>query len=659
MMLRNSRLLRRVVASCAGVAFSLVGWTVNAQVQLSPVLGEGAILQRGKPIPLWGRAPANAMVSVSLGKEKHQIRADGDGHWRVVLGKRAVGGPLTLSVSAGKYHTRRERLLMGDVWVCSGQSNMEMELRRTAHAQREISSANNPEIRLFKVPLHGAATPVKSVNSGQWKLATSGNVGEFSAVAYYFAQRIYAATGVPQGLISSNWGGSSIEAWMAPAALGRTAASTEQDIVQLVIGAEEKRARVVERLRRWPGSRVQSVEFSSATRDAHNFDPASWDTLQVPGLWEQQGYSGMDGIAWYRREFELSEAELGGGLELGLGRIDDNDTTWVNGHQVGAIDKYDRIRKYRVPADALHKGVNNIVVRVEDSGGGGGIYSGSELLYLQAAGGKRRTLAGTWQFRPEKVSVSKVVNMNHTPTALYNQMLHPLYQTPIKGVLWYQGESNAGSAEQAARYAGQFQKLIHQWRKGWKQATLPFYWVQLASFDSGSNTPSQRPWAILRESQTAALVLPHTGQAITLDIGDAGDIHPRDKKSVGERLARIALRDAYGRVSTHYRGPVLESVTLSGQVLVVHFRTHRGLVTRQRSSDSAGFELVDSRGRVLPVAGKITGNSVVIPLGEGQPIAIRYAWDDNPASAALQDRAGLPAEPFRVQLPAVFDFRAE
>jgi sialate O-acetylesterase len=353
---------------------------------------------------------------------------------------------------------------------------------------------------------------------------------------------------------------------------------------------------------------------------------------------------------WFRTTFPLTQAEARGDLVLGLARIDDSDTTWVNGREVGSTRGYDQVRRYVVPAGLLHAGDNSLAVRVEDTGVGGGIYSDEALLFVQPAGGAPRSLKGQWRVRPDKVRVQPTGEMNQVETALYNKMIHPLLETPVRGVLWYQGESNAGSAAQAIRYAGQFRSLIWTWRAAWKQPEMPFYWVQLPNFESGWGTDEAIPWALLRESQAGALALPHTGQAVTLDVGDAHDIHPRDKKTVGERLALVALHETYGKKNVHFRGPVLAATRIEPTRVVARFTTTSGLSTRKPGARVVGLELGGAGGKFEAAQGVVAGDDVFIPYRGKAPTMLRYAWDDNPEAANLQDRDGMPAEPFRARL---------
>jgi sialate O-acetylesterase len=439
---------------------------------------------------------------------------------------------------------------------------------------------------------------------------------------------------------------------MSPAALHKTPEETRAYIQQLISDGKRNTQALKMRLQRWPGSVVDTFTTADADWSAEKIDMQDWLTVAAPLLWEDQGYPGVDGVMWYRKIITLNADEAANGIDLSLGRIDDNDITWVNGHQVGSTQAYDIARGYHVAGEFLKPGENTIAIRVEDTGGGGGIYSDENLLYLQTADGARRSLAGNWSIKADRITVSEIDEVNHVETALYNKMLYPLFKTPIKGVIWYQGEANANTLAQAENYAQQFPALIQDWRGGWQNMTLPFYWVQLANFDSGRNSGDERPWAILRESQTAALELANTGQAITIDVGNPQDIHPRDKLTVGNRLALIALNKTYGYGRLHYRGPVFESVVRKKDRIMVQFSTDKRLRKKAGEHAVTGFEIAANDGVYKAVTGKIKGNSVVIPTKDsGSAAFLRYAWNDNPEDAGLFDSTGLPAEPFRTAIP--------
>lgn len=380
-------------------------------------------------------------------------------------------------------------------------------------------------------------------------------------------------------------------------------------------------------------------------------DDRDWATIPVPGLWEQAGYAGLDGTAWYRTSFDLSAAEARSGVHISLGMIDDSDITWVNGVEVGRTDGYAVRRAYAVPPAALREGRNVLAVRVVDAGGGGGPYGDPDLFHVQA-GGERRPLDAPWRFRVGAVSFQvDGQRINKVPTVLYNRMIHPLQRFPIRGVIWYQGESNANSDEQAAAYRPLFAGLIQGWRREWQGVSVrdfPFLWVQLPGYGQVDTVPPPRAgWATLRESQAAALELPATGQAVAIDLGDPGDIHPRDKEPVGQRLARLARRIAYHEAivaeGPSYRGHSVRD----GRVFVEFKDVGGGLVSRS-GEQVHGFAVAGADRNWAWADARIVGALVVVSSpAVPDPVAVRYGWSNSPRATDLYNREGLPAAPFR------------
>jgi len=620
----------------------------EAGLQLSLPFSDGAVLQRDRVIPVWGSATPGARVHVRLDGADAEARADAHGRWRATLPSHAPGGPWTLEASDGRSVRKVRDVLVGDVWLCSGQSNMEFTVSQAQNATEEIARGNDPTIRHFKIPKSWALAPADGLAGGTWVAATPRTVGDFSAVCFFFARTIKARTGVPQGLINSTWGGSRIEAWMD----SRTANANPQSIADAVQRQEKEEASRLavtrRRLARW--RTMSSDVLDRAGRPAwaaETLDERDWAPIDVPRYWEDQGYYGMDGIAWYRMHFRLSAEEAARGVTLGLGMIDDSDRAWVNGVKIGeTVQQWNGARAYRVPSSALHEGLNAVAIRVEDLSGGGGIHGDAALVYVQPDGGARRPLTEPWRFRPAAVSLVPDYRQNEVPTLLYNKMIHPLLGYALRGVLWYQGEANALPG-QALVYREQFTALIRAWRAAWAQPELPFLWVQLANFRTGEDTPAASPWAELRESQSATLALPHTGQAVSIDIGNPDDIHPTDKQDVGYRLAQAARRVVFGE-PVAAGGPIFRAIRIEGARALLTFDAPEGLSVRGGGVRVSGFEIAGADLRYQPAEATINGDSIVVSSPTvTQATAVRYAWSDNPIDADLIDRAGLPAAPFR------------
>lgn len=501
-----------------------------------------------------------------------------------------------------------------------------------------------PAIRHFKVPKSWAGEPQSQLVGGEWVPASPQAAGGFSAVAHLFARELHARTGVPIGIIDSSWGGSRIEPWMDAASLQLDAAALASKMQGVRADDDRALAGTRERLARFGALPANDSDWQRV-----DLDESAWQSIAVPGNWEQGGFAGMDGIAWYRTSFELSAAQAKQGATLAFARVDDSDQAWVNGVAVGATHRaYNTPRVYPMPASALRVGRNVIAVRVEDEGGGGGIHGSANELYVQLADGSRLPLPREWKFRVAQASVQAIDDKNQLATLLYNQMIHPLQPYGLRGVIWYQGESNANTAADAKAYRRWFPQLIAQWRQQWGQPQLPFLWVQLASFSSGFDQGDNSPWSLLREAQNATLSLPNTGQAVAIDIGEAHDIHPRNKQDVAKRLALAARQVAYGE-TLQASGPIYAGATFADGQAQVNFAAGGGtLASRQAGQALQGFELAGADQRFHPAQARIVGDQVIVSSDKVRaPVAVRYGWHDNVEAADLINSTGLPASPFR------------
>ncbi len=629
------------------IALIAISQPVAAELSVSSLFGSHMVLQRDAVVPVWGTATPGSQITVAIAGHSVTAAADPAGRWRAELPALVVGGPHVLLVSGDGARIELEDVLVGDVWVCSGQSNMEWTVADSMHAAQEIAAADDPGIRHFKVPKSWAEVPSDTLAGGAWETADPAHAGGFTAVGYFFARELRRHHAVPIGLLHTSWGGSRIEPWMSAAALG-----LPDTVVEGLLAAEAAQEKAtLERVRARIGTLPASdggIVDGRAVWAAPDLDDSGWLELDAARLWEEQGWEGMDGIGWYRSSFELSAEEAKAGVRLGLGPIDDCDTSWVNGHQVGRTEwAWNRARVYDLPPEALRAGRNVIAIRVEDGGGGGGLYGGADARFVEA-GGVRRPLPDRWRFQIGWVNVNSESRKNQVPTVLYNKMVHPLLPFPVAGFLWYQGESNAGPGE-AFEYRKLFANMIRQWRADWGRGDLPFLWVQLANFMAPVDEPGDSDWAMLRESQSAALALPRTGQAVAIDIGDAADIHPRNKQEVGRRLALAARKVAYGEELV-FSGPTYRSHEVKdGRVVIAFDHVGGGLAARGRSDGKlAEFAIAGADGRFVRAEARIDGDRVVVWSEQvAEPAAVRYAWADNPAGANLVNAEGLPASPFR------------
>ncbi len=630
----------RLLVACLACS----SWLAAHAAELPRLFSDGMVLQRDRPIPVWGRSAAGAQVRVSLADDAAQTRADAHGDWRVELPARPAGGPYAMRIDDGGPVRELRDVQVGDVWLASGQSNMAWPLVSSAGADAGIARATDALVRHFQVPRSWSGEPQWQLSGGEWVASSPETAGGFSAVAHFFARDLREATGVPIGIIESAWGGSRIEAWTD----ARTQGLKTADVAARMRGLEDAERRGLAEVRR-NLSRFADLPADDRGWQAPDFDDAAWADIPVPSGWEAAGWNGMDGVAWYRTTFVLDAADAKAGVLLGVGRIDDSDVTWVNGVQVGETRmQYDAPRRYAVPGSALRAGVNHVAVRVTDDGGGGGIHGPGAEVFVQPEGGAPRTLDGAWKFRPARVTLAPAADWHRHPALLYNAMIHPLQPYPLRGVIWYQGESNADTVEEALRYRRQFPDMIRQWRAQRRSPALPFLWVQLAGFGSRKDSGQDSPWAVLRESQSSALSLPATAQAVAIDIGDAGDIHPRNKREVGRRLALAARHVAYGE-AVPWSGPVATGTMFGDGAAVVRFDTGaRTLAVRGDGDAVHGFQLAGADRVFHPATARIDGATLVVRSAAVEaPVAVRYAWRDDPSDADLINDAGLPASPFR------------
>ncbi|WP_428507706.1 sialate O-acetylesterase [Roseateles sp.] len=631
---------------------------VQAEVRLHGLFGEHMVLQREAPIPVWGWAEPGETVRLQFRGQSQTAQADAEGRWRVRLKPEAAGGPHTLRVSGSRSAKALVLgdVLVGEVWLCSGQSNMEWALRDSLNGPAEAAAARDDGIRHIKVAHRAALQPQDDIASAAWQPATAAHAAEFSAVAYHFAKRLRRELGVPVGLLNVSWGGTQIEAWMSPAALKSLAdiaplleaplPSSERDFVA------QQEARMLSRVKAWQGSGPAGAAEAESWANP-DLDDRTWSSLQAPGIWETQGLKNLDGKLWYRKTLQLTPAQAAAPeAVLHLAQVDDCDEAFVNGQPVGAQCGWDRPRRYLLPSGLLRAGANVIAVRVSDQGMGGGIHGTPEQLRLHLGvqegaqvGAQDLTLAGSWQARVESLLDKTEPGPNELPSLLFNGMLHPVQGFGLRGMLWYQGESNVARAAQYERLLPAF---ISDLRARWGQGDFPFHLVQIAAENPAAlNTLTGSAWAELREAQTRALRLPRTGLVVTSDVADDGNLHPRNKQVVGERLAGLALQQSDKKKTWQAQGPVYRSMKRRGREIELRF-DHAGTGLSSTGAALQGFTIADASGRFLPAQARIVGQTVRVHHDAIQhPVAVRFGWVDNPQHNNLFNRAGLPAVPFR------------
>ena len=633
------------------MGFLLMGSNLSAEVTLPMVIGSHMILQRNEHVKIWGWADQGERVTVSVAGQSVRTKTDKEGRWEVTLEPMQAGGPLEMKIEGKNLITLKD-ILIGDVWICSGQSNMEWTVNNSNNADEEIENAYYPQIRLFEVPNNVRFQPADDIPSGEWKVCSPESVRNFSAVGYYFGRQIHQETGIPIGLISTNWGGTNVETWTSaemsqndPEMKEAVDGIEDMDMDKLMAVLEERRKEMLSSL----GELEPGMVNGNPLWAAGQIDLSAWKHMEVPGLWEQKGLNGVDGVVWFRKSVILTGEEAESGAVLSMGAIDDSDQTWINGMEAGStINQYDKARVYRIGPEKLKEGENIIAVRVEDTGGGGGFWGEADEMVLKTAS-RNIPLAGEWLYRVSsegfKANIENAVNPNSRPTLLFNGMIHPLLNYKVAGAIWYQGEANAG---RAYKYRTRFTNLIKDWRNQWDNPELGFYFVQLANFMQPRVQPGESEWAELREAQLMALSLPKTGMAVTIDIGEANNIHPRNKQDVGKRLALAALHDTYGK-DVVYSGPVFQSMQVEGDRVVVSFDPMgSGLLVRDKYGYVKGFAVAGTDRVFHWARGMQDGNRIVLQSDQVKnPVAVRYGWADNPDDVNLYNLEGLPASPFR------------
>jgi sialate O-acetylesterase len=630
---------------------------VFSQVKLPQLIKDSMVLQREANVKIWGWASPKEKIELSFLKKKYRTSADAKGNWMITFSPMKAGGPYTMKIVA-KNHITLNNVLIGDVWLCSGQSNMFYQMKRfeDKYAQ-EISESNYPMIRQFWIPTTtDLLKPRTDLPEGYWKSANSQDVRQFSAVAYFFAKTLYEKYHVPIGIINSSVPGTPIEAWTSEEGL-RDFASVK-DIIDSNKDTTyvNKTNRIADEIN--TRNRSKPEEDKGITSEIKWYDtsfaPKDWHRISIPGYWNDQGIKNLNGVVWYRREIEVPESMTGIPSTILMGKIVDADFIYINGVLVGNTGYKYPDRKYNISAGILKPGKNLIVIRVINDAGKGGFVP--DKPYYIFAGKDTINLSGYWQYKIGKVFIPHTpmpgIVVIYQPMALYNAMISPLTNYSIKGILWYQGESNTGNPD---NYDMLQSAMIADWRSKWKQGDIPFLFVQLPGYMDYNYLPSESQWAAFREAQAKSLSHPKTGMVVTIDLGEWNDIHPQNKKDVGIRAALAAENVAYGDENIVYSGPIYKSLQIIpettsseyGKVIITFSNVGSGLTSNDNEA-LRYFSIASTDKKFVWAKAKIFGNKVILWNENVQhPLYVRYAWADNPRGANLYNKEGLPASPFR------------
>jgi sialate O-acetylesterase len=627
---------------------------VQAKVKLPAVFSDNMLLQQKTDAAIWGKSDAGKKVSITTNwaSKKYNTTADADGNWKIKVATPAYGGPYTITINDGDV-TELKNVLIGDVWVCSGQSNMEMPLAgwgKINNYEKEIADADYPEIRLLQVKQATSKVPLADVTVAHdsWTPCSPATVADFSATAYFFAREVYKKTHIPIGLIHTSWGGTIAEAWTSDPALRKMPEFIEPLNQLQTENPEEAQKAYLQKIQEWQGVVAQKDSGYNQGKPlwiAPDFDATRWTDMVLPSIIEKT-LPNFDGVYWLRKKVTIPQAWAGKPLKISLGPIDDADVTWFNGEKIGETNVYLTPRTYTIPGNLVKAGENTIAIRVYDSGGNGGFYGDPKSLFLSNDAGEQIALNNTWQYRvgmnmksmPPFPTDPKSPNR---PSLLYNAMINPFIQYAIKGAIWYQGESNAGRGYQ---YRELFPTMIKDWRAKWGRGNFPFYFVQLANYYYTDPNPGPSDWAELREAQLKTLSLPNTGMAVAIDLGGF-DIHPKDKQDIGKRLALAALAKTYG-YKEDYSGPIFQKLSVADGKATVSFQFASGLKTPD-GQPIKGFSIAGADQKFYWANATIVGDKVVVSCPQvTTPLSVRYAWGINPV-CNLYNGAGLPASPFR------------
>ena len=625
-------------------------FSVFGQLKLPKLVSDGMVLQRNTEVKIWGWTAPNEKVQVHFSDEIYAATASETGEWEIKLSDLEAGGPHTMQIISNDTVTLNN-ILIGDVWVCSGQSQMDIDMNRVSPLyEEEIRNAGNENIRYFAVPTaYDFNSPQKDLPSGKWESISQENILRVSAIAYFFADELWKTYKIPVGIIRSSLGGSPAEAWMSEDAIKEFPEHFQEaqkfknsEYIRQIEETDRKNSAS------WYAELNQKDEgYKNLKTTWHQaeFDDSDWNEMEIPGYWADAELGQVNGVVWFRKTIEIPANLAGKPARLNMGRIVDADSVFVNEKFVGSVSYQYPPRRYQIPENVLVEGENTIVVRVVSNSGRGGFVPDKpyELLIEDT----KIDLKGKWRYRlgagmepaPEQTFV------RWKPTGLFNGMISPLTNYAIKGVVWYQGESNA---ERPDEYAGLFPAMIQNWREKWNRGNFPFLFVQLHNFMESYDYPTGSNWARTREAQTKALKLPNTAMAVAIDLGEWNDIHPLNKKDVAKRLALAARKTAYHESDLVASGPAFQSMKIKGKKAILTFsNVGSGLVVKG-SQKLKHFAISGENREFVWAKAKIKGDKVIVWSPKVRnPVAVRYAWADNPEGANLYNKDGLPAIPFR------------
>ena len=651
MFFRKKTLLLPLVMKKVMMMLALLGaMTAKAKVQLPQMFQSGMVLQRNKPIPVWGQADAGERVCVTFRKKVYETTADDNGRWQVLLPQQKAGGPYQLTVNDLTF----DDCLIGDVWLCSGQSNIDVTIERVYPQYGQvIDDYQNPQIRMFRVQTdtdtHGPKHDVKPTPIN-WKPVTKENAWLFSAVGYFLGREMYEKTGVPQGIIVNSVGGTPIQAWLSADTLK---AHFPEEYQRTVFYQDDAMAQAMQRANMLAQNRWQRMmdntdpglteHYASLDYDDSQWPVKSAFSTQANGRPQSQNLTkdfNYHGSVWARQYVQIDATHAGQPARLLVGTLYDADQTYVNGQQVGNTGYQYPPRRYTIPANVLVEGRNALTVRFVTKGGSPHFIP-EKPYKLIFDDGTEILLSDQWRVH-EGVKMPRCPSADaggqNLPTVLYNAMLYPLAPYALQGIVWYQGESNTGN--DARHYETWLTELVTGWRQLWQQPELPFVIVQLANFMEPTDKPQESNWSVVREAQRqVARQQPNATLACTIDLGEAVDIHPLRKREVAQRIA-LGFEHILWNKKTLLSPEVIKAETDGQQVVLTldqPLRTDGSLYE---------FEIAGSDGRYTNAEATANGNQIIIQSPITSPQSVRYAWKNNPSRANAYGKNGLPMAPF-------------
>ena len=628
------------------------GTTSFAQVKLARLFSDHVVLQRQKPIPVWGWATPQEKVTVTLGGQTLAATADTSGKWIVRFAPLEAGGPYQMTATAKSGNAAVEDILIGEVWLCSGQSNMEFKVQQANNFDEEKKNADFPKIRHFNVDHEVTIDVQKDLKNGSWVIASPETVGSFTAVGFFFARELYQKLNVPIGILHSSWGGSQVEGWISKEGM-LSSEELKGYANNLPKNWDEADARLDAKLRKqlFKDPQVNPSTADEARYTEPGYDFSKWVKTDSPiGQWDWKNIWAFRGNGYMAKTISIPAELASQKTTLALAENDSHNAIYINGKLVneGIIKG---VRKIEIPENTWKSGDNQLVIKfgnmISAPWYGLGLVGSADNLYVGSEQ-QKISLAKEWFLMPSFAEKHNYMHSsNNVGTTIYNAMIAPLVPFAIRGNLWYQGEANTTRAYQ---YRQSFPLLIRDWRNQWatngKSGNESFYFVQLSSFGGNQDSNKGSNWAELREAQTMTLKLPKTGMAVTIDVGNAKDIHPTDKQDVAHRLATNALKLDY-RQKLDYSSPLFDAVTFSEGKAVVSFKFATDKLVA-KGGELKGFEIAGEDKVFYPAKAEITGDKVVVYHPKGlKPVSVHYAWSDAPVEANLYNSAGFPASPFR------------